>query len=129
MNLGVNFSSWWVTFRVSRKNTPMSGLVGVENFVTKMYAALNLTYWCLLLLHREKWERSKSWSLAFFKVTCPGWMVSSELSGFFGCAFNTNTSVRDPIRTTHSSQRFPAIRFISAQFPLHDAKSRSMYCG
>lgn len=48
---------------------------------------------------------------------------------FFGRAFNINTSVRDPIRTTHPSQRFPAILFISAQFPSYDAKSGSVYCG
>jgi hypothetical protein len=81
VNLGVNWWSWWVTFRVSRKNTPWSRLVGAE----KMCAALNSTYCVWLLLPGEKWERSnKCWSLAFFEVTCSVWMVSSELLGFLG---------------------------------------------
>jgi hypothetical protein len=110
--------------------------VGGENVLRKTYAALNFTYRCLLLLFlsvaREDWELSNSSSLAFFSLKSlvqVEWLVAESVGFFFGCSFNTNTSVRDPIRTTHSSERFPAILFISAQFPLHDAKSRSMYCG
>jgi hypothetical protein len=127
---GILSASWIrLTGLLVRKIRP------IYNFRREIYASLTLNrfsfaiYYMYLLQTLKRQFCSNIMSLFSFQPFIQvEWLVTKSVC-FFGHVSNINRSVHDPIKTTHSSQGFSAILFISAQFPLHYAKSRSVYCG